>query len=97
MWQPPPLSFGKNAPVYVDIDPLTLNTDPSKIEAAITPNTSAILATHVYGNPCDVEAIQRIADKYGLKVIYDGANAFGVKVIEKSTFKYAKKNDYHQR
>ncbi|WP_394427074.1 DegT/DnrJ/EryC1/StrS family aminotransferase [Vreelandella stevensii] len=66
-------------PVFVDIDPKTLNIDPSKIEAAITPKTTAILPVHCYGNPCDVEAIQEIADKYNLKVIYDAAHAFGVK------------------
>ena len=66
-------------PVFVDIDKKTLNIDPLKIEAAITPQTSAILAVHCYGRPCDVDAIQRIADKYNLKVIYDGAHAFGVK------------------
>lgn len=75
-------------PVYVDIDPRTLNIDPSKIEAAITPQTSAILATHVYGNPCDIDEIQRIADKNGLKVIYDGAHAFGVTYKGKSIFEY---------
>lgn len=66
-------------PVFVDIDRRTLNLDPDKIEAAITPRTTAILATHVYGNPCDTEAIQKIADTYGLRVIYDGAHCFGVK------------------
>ena len=65
-------------PVFVDIDPHTLNLDPSKIEAAITPQTTAIMPVHVYGNPCDVDAIQAIADTYGLKVIYDAAHAFGV-------------------
>lgn len=75
-------------PVFVDIDPLTLNIDPSKIEEAITENTKAILATHVYGNPCDVEAIGQIARKHNLKVIYDGAHAFGVKVNGKSIFEY---------
>lgn len=65
-------------PVFVDIDPHTLNLDPAKIEAAITPFTTAILAVHVYGHPCDVDAIQRIADNYNLKVIYDAAHAFGV-------------------
>lgn len=67
-------------PVFVDIDPHTGNIDPNKIEAAITPRTTAILPVHVYGKPCDVEAIQNIADKYGLKVIYDAAHAFGVEV-----------------
>lgn len=75
-------------PVFVDIDKDSLNIDPTKIEAAITDNTSAILATHVYGNPCDVEAIQKIAQKHNLKVIYDGAHAFGVKVNGKSIFEY---------
>ena len=67
-------------PVFVDIDPATGNIDPQKIEAAITPRTTAILPVHVYGKPCDTEAIQAIADKYGLKVIYDAAHAFGVEV-----------------
>lgn len=75
-------------PVFVDIDPLSLNIDPKKIEAAITDKTSAILATHVYGNPCDVEAIEQIAQKHNLKVIYDGAHAFGVEVNGKSIFEY---------
>ena len=65
-------------PVFVDIDPVTLNMDPSRIEAAITPNTSAIMPVHCYGNPCDTTEIKRIADKYCLKVIYDAAHAFGV-------------------
>ena len=67
-------------PVFVDIDPVTGNLDPDKIEAAITPRTTAIMPVHVYGQPCDTERIQAIADKYGLKVIYDAAHAFGVKV-----------------
>ena len=67
-------------PVFVDIDPSTGNIDPEKIEAVITPRTTAILPVHVYGKPCDTEAIQAIADKYGLKVIYDAAHAFGVEV-----------------
>jgi len=65
-------------PVFVDIIPKTLNLDPSKIEAAITPETTAIMPVHCYGHPCDVEAIQKIADNYKLKVIYDAAHAFGV-------------------
>ncbi|QBQ54491.1 DegT/DnrJ/EryC1/StrS family aminotransferase [Nitrosococcus wardiae] len=65
-------------PVFVDIDPNTLNLDPTKIEAAITPHTTAILPVHCYGNPCDVDAIQTIADNYNVKVIYDAAHAFGV-------------------
>lgn len=67
-------------PVFVDIDPITCNLDPEKIEAAITPRTTAIMPVHVYGNPCDTKRIQDIADKYGLKIIYDAAHAFGVKV-----------------
>lgn len=65
-------------PVFVDIDPDTLNLDPTKIIAAITPQTTAIMPVHVYGHPCDVDAIQKIADNYNLKVIYDAAHAFGV-------------------
>ncbi len=71
-------------PVFVDIDSTTGNLDPNKIEAAITPRTTAIMPVHVYGKPCDVDAIQEIADKYGLKVIYDAAHAFGVEVNGKS-------------
>lgn len=75
-------------PIFVDINGESLNIDADKIEAAITPHTQAILATHVYGNPCDVERIQAIADKHGLKVIYDGAHAFGVDVHDRSVFEY---------
>lgn len=71
-------------PVFVDIDPTTGNLDPDKIEAAITPQTTAIMPVHVYGKPCDTEKIKDIADKYGLKVIYDAAHAFGVEVNDKS-------------
>ncbi len=71
-------------PVFVDIDPKSGCLDPNKIEAAVTPRTTAIMPVHVYGKPCDVEAIQQIADKYGLKVIYDAAHAFGVEVDGKS-------------
>ena len=67
-------------PVFVDIDPLTLNLDPDKIEAAITPQTTAIMPVHCYGHPCDVVRIRKIADTYGLKVIYDAAHAFGVQL-----------------
>ncbi|HQY08361.1 MAG TPA: DegT/DnrJ/EryC1/StrS family aminotransferase [Burkholderiaceae bacterium] len=66
-------------PVFADIDPHTCNLDPERIEAAITPKTTAIMPVHCYGHPCDVRAIQRIADTYGLKVIYDAAHAFGVR------------------
>lgn len=65
-------------PVFADIDPYTLNLDPACIEAAITPNTTAIMPVHCYGHPCDVKAIQKIADNYNLKIIYDAAHAFGV-------------------
>ena len=65
-------------PVFADIDPHTLNLDPARIEAAITPQTTAIMPVHCYGNPCDVQAIQKIADNYNLRVIYDAAHAFGV-------------------
>ncbi len=75
-------------PVFVDIDPQTLNIDAAKIEAAITPSTSGIIATHVYGNPCDIETIEAIAKRYDLKVIYDAAHAFGTKYKGKSIFSY---------
>jgi dTDP-4-amino-4,6-dideoxygalactose transaminase len=75
-------------PVFVDIDPETLNIDPSKIEAAITPQTTGIVATHVFGNPCDIDAIQRIANKHGLKVIYDAAHCFGTTYKNRSVFEY---------
>lgn len=67
-----------NKPVFVDVEPRTLTLDPEKIEAAITPQTTAIMPVHCYGNPCDVSAIQKIADNYNLRVIYDAAHAFGV-------------------
>jgi len=66
-------------PVFVDIDPGTLNMNPDRIQAAITPRTTAIMPVHCYGTPCDVERIERIADDYGLKVVYDAAHAFGVR------------------
>jgi len=75
-------------PVFVDIDADTLNIDPKKIEAAITDKTSAILATHVYGNPCDIDAIDTIAKKHNLKVIYDAAHCFGTLYKNKSVFAY---------
>jgi dTDP-4-amino-4,6-dideoxygalactose transaminase len=75
-------------PVFVDIDPITCNIDPEKIESAITSRTTAIMPVHVYGNPCDVDKIQEIADKYGLKVIYDAAHAFGVSINGKSILGY---------
>lgn len=75
-------------PVFVDIDGSTGNIDPGKIEAAITPRTSAIIATHVYGNPCDLEVLEEIARRKKLKLIYDGAHAFGVKYKGRSVFEY---------
>jgi len=75
-------------PVFVDIEPEFFNLDPNKIEAAITPRTSAILPVHVYGNPCKVEHIKEIAEKHGLKVIYDAAHAFGVNYKGKSILNY---------
>ena len=75
-------------PVFVDIDPWTLDIDPEKIEAAITDRTVAILPVHVFGNPCDVEKIDAIAAKHGLKVIYDAAHAVGVNVNGRSIFTY---------
>ncbi len=75
-------------PVFVDIDPQTCNIDHRKIESAITPKTTAILPVHVYGNPCNVYEIEKIADIYGLKVIYDAAHAFGVKLGEQSILNF---------
>ncbi|MGZ4820007.1 MAG: DegT/DnrJ/EryC1/StrS family aminotransferase [Terriglobales bacterium] len=75
-------------PVFVDIDPDTLNIDPARIEAAITPQTTAIMPVHCYGTPCDVDAIQKIADNYNLKVIYDAAHAFGVQNEQGSILKH---------
>ena len=75
-------------PVFVDIDPNTLNLDPARIEAAITPQTTAILPVHCYGHPSDAEAIQKIADAYNLKVIYDAAHAFGVQDAQGSVLRH---------
>jgi dTDP-4-amino-4,6-dideoxygalactose transaminase len=75
-------------PVFVDIDPDTLNIDHTKLEAAITERTSAILATHTYGNPCNIDAIQAIADKHQLKVIYDAAHCFGTRYKDKTIFSF---------
>lgn len=75
-------------PVYVDIDPMTFNIDPNKIEAAIDLDTEAILATHCFGNPCDIDAIDKIAKKHNLKVIYDAAHCFGTNYKGKSVFSY---------
>lgn len=73
------LLWNRLTPVFVDIDPKTFNIDPAKIESAITDKTSAILPVHCYGNPCDTDAIDQIAENYGLKIIYDAAHGFGVK------------------
>jgi dTDP-4-amino-4,6-dideoxygalactose transaminase len=78
------LLWNNLTPIFVDIDPVSLNIDPAKIEAAITSRTTAILGVHCYGHPCDVDVIQRIADKHGLKVIYDAAHAFGVEITKGS-------------
>jgi dTDP-4-amino-4,6-dideoxygalactose transaminase len=75
-------------PVFVDVDKATLNLDPDKIEAAITPRCTAIMPVHCYGHPCDVERIQKIADNYNLKVIYDAAHAFGVQHKNASILNY---------
>lgn len=75
-------------PIFVDIDPLTLNIDSTKIEAAITPATSGILATHVYGNPCDIEALESIAARHNLKLVFDAAHCFGTKYKGKSVFEF---------
>lgn len=77
-----------NKPVFADIEPETLNLDPAKIEAAITPQTTAIMPVHCYGNPCDVIAIQKIADNYNLRVIYDACHTFGVEDHGGSVLRY---------
>lgn len=75
-------------PVFADIDPVTFNIDPDRIEELITPKTTAIMPVHCYGIPCDMERIQKIADTYGLKVIYDAAHCFGVKQDNASILNY---------
>lgn len=82
------LLWNNITPVFVDIDPKTCTMDPARIEAAITSRTTAILAVHCYGNPCDVDAIQRIGDIHGLKVIYDAAHAFGVRFRDESLLRH---------
>jgi dTDP-4-amino-4,6-dideoxygalactose transaminase len=77
---PHSLSWSGITPVFCDIEPVTLNIDPAAVERAIGPRTTGILAVHVYGNPCDVEALQRIADRHRLRLIYDAAHAFGARV-----------------
>lgn len=75
-------------PVFADIEPDYLTFDPKRIEAAINPQITVIMPVHVYGNPCKLEMIQRIADIYGLKVVYDAAHAFGVKINGNSVLDY---------
>jgi len=82
------LLWNSLTPVFVDLDPTTCNMNSDKIEQAITPHTNAIMPVHCYGNPCDVERIQQIADIYGLKVIYDAAHAFGVTYKKESLLKH---------
>lgn len=82
------IAWEQFTPVFVDIEPHTYTIDPNKLEDAITPKTKAILATHVYGNPCDVEAIETIAKKHNLRVFYDAAQAFGVKYKGKDIMQY---------
>jgi dTDP-4-amino-4,6-dideoxygalactose transaminase len=77
---PHALSWSGITPVFCDLDPVTLNIDPAAAERAVTDRTSGILAVHVYGNPCDVEGLQRVADRHGLKIVYDAAHAFGTRV-----------------
>lgn len=86
------LLWNKLRPVFVDIEPETFNLDPAQIEAAITPETTAILPVHCYGVPANIDEIQRVADIYGLKVIYDAAHAFGVRhrgqsLLEAATYR----------
>lgn len=82
------LLWNRIQPIFVDIDPTTCNLDPGRIEEAITPHTTAILPVHCYGNPCDIERIQTIADTYDMKVIYDAAHAFGVQYRGESLLKH---------
>jgi len=77
---PHALSWSGITPVFCDVDPLTLNIDASAVEGAVSARTTGILAVHVYGSPCDVDGLQRVADRYGLKIIYDAAHAFGTRV-----------------
>ena len=79
--------WNRLTPMFVDVDPMTGNIDPLKIEEAITPKTVAIMPVHVYGTPCDIEGVQKLADKHNLKVIYDAAHAFGVKYKGESILK----------
>jgi dTDP-4-amino-4,6-dideoxygalactose transaminase len=80
---PHALSWSGITPVFCDIDPVTLTLDPAALERAVTERTSGILAVHVYGNPCDVDGLQRVADRHGLKIIYDAAHAFGTRIRDR--------------
>ena len=82
------LYWNRVRPVFCDVDPVTLNLDASKIERLISPDTRAILAVHVYGRPCDVDGIERVAHRHGLQVIYDAAHAFGVRYKGRSILEY---------
>ncbi len=82
------LHWNRLRPVFCDIDEKTFNLDPSRIERLISPSTKAVLAVHVYGTPCDVEAIQQIADRHGLSVVYDAAHAFGVRYRDQSVLNH---------
>lgn len=82
------IAYERCTPVFADIDPVTFNIDPAKIEEKITSSTSAILATHVFGYPCNINAIQKIADKHNLKVIYDSAHIFGTKINGESLLNF---------
>jgi len=94
---PHALSWSGLTPVFCDIDPSTLNLDPEAVARAVTSRTSAILAVHVYGTPCDVTALQQIADRHGLRVIYDAAHAFGARVLDRpiGTFGDASMFSFH--
>jgi dTDP-4-amino-4,6-dideoxygalactose transaminase len=82
------LAWNNIRPIFCDIDPVTMNIDANKIESMITPQTTGILAVHVYGTPCDIGNIQAVADRYGIKVIYDAAHAFGVEIDDVGVGKY---------
>lgn len=82
------IKWNGTTPVFCDVEPETYNLDPTKIESLITPRTTAIVPVHIYGNPCNVKEIEEIADIYGLKVIYDSAHAFGVKLQNESILNF---------